>query len=326
MAVYQLPVETGVFARYLKGLTALLDPGDGWYAIFWQRDPDGMRACLDGAEIPPWDVVESLLQDLASTRGAEFAGPESPRARQLHTAAAAAHDRLPGGRQALEERLELMRREQVYATGRAEELVRRRLAEPGSTPEAEQLANELAWTRDDHARATARVLELRSRLAAVADGRGHVSASPAGEHARQAGGPGDEPEHAREDDDWSGFAGRYQGSAPEAPAAVPDSGDGLEERPGPAPVYGDATRRPSAVPDDWFRPDPTADSAPEAPGRPGAQASGTPPAARVVKNKKRRPRGGARFAGVEGAGEEIAAVPVLPVADDAPRGARYGGD
>lgn len=96
MTVQQLPVEAVVFARYLKGLTGLLDRESGWYGIFWQRDPDGMRACLDGVEIPPWDVVESLLQDFAVGRGALFAEPEAIRARQLHAAAAAAHDRRPG--------------------------------------------------------------------------------------------------------------------------------------------------------------------------------------------------------------------------------------
>ncbi|MCZ9345734.1 hypothetical protein NGM37_49180, partial [Streptomyces sp. TRM76130] len=66
MAVEQLPGRVGQFAHYLTGLVALLDRGGGWYAVFWQRDPDGMRACLDGREIPPWDVVEALLRDLAA--------------------------------------------------------------------------------------------------------------------------------------------------------------------------------------------------------------------------------------------------------------------
>ncbi|HZX38093.1 MAG TPA: hypothetical protein VFF37_07140, partial [Streptomyces sp.] len=167
MAVHQLPAETGVFARYLKGLTALLDRSGGWYGIFWQRDPDGMRACLDGVEIPPWDVVEALLHDLAARRGAGVAEQESVRARHLHAASAAAHDRRPGGREALGERLELMLREEVYATGRAEELLHRLAGEPEGTPTAEQLAHELEWTRDDYARATSRVAELRSRLGAL---------------------------------------------------------------------------------------------------------------------------------------------------------------
>ncbi|WP_327326915.1 hypothetical protein OG735_33710 [Streptomyces sp. NBC_01210] len=459
MTVHQLPVEAGTFARYLRDLTALLDPGDGWYGIFCQRDPEGMRACLDGVEIPPWDVVESLLQDLATGRGAQFAEPETVRARRLHTASAAVHDRQPGGREALTERLELMRREQVYATGRAEELVRRLAGEPEGTPASEQLANELAWTRDDHARATARVGELRGRLAAVPDGPGadeetsvlpdswysradtsagpgptrvpdgrtrsgvgwaadqeesaapdgYAHAAPAdgrprwaqetaegagsapvfGGPARPADGPG-EPngsggpgrphgqgrpngpgrphgqgggaEHGREADDWSGFARRYERpTAAEARAAAADGWDALRERPGADPAYdayprpgSDATRRPGrpSLPDDWFRPEPAAaepgdPAAPRptafGPTPPGpAASSGTrtgsarpeaqpdppvgPPAQSETRSaKKRRPRGGARFAGVEGSGDEIAAVPVLPVTDDVPRGARYGG-
>ncbi|MFF3458435.1 hypothetical protein ACFYXH_29780 [Streptomyces sp. NPDC002730] len=439
MTVHQLPVEAGTFARYLRDLTALLDPGDGWYGIFCQRDPEGMRACLDGVEIPPWDVVESLLQDLATGRGAQSAEPETVRARRLHTASAAVHDRQPGGREALAERLELMRREQVYATGRAEELVRRLAGEPEGTPASEQLANELAWTRDDHARATARVRELRSRLAAVPDGLGtdeetsvlpdswysradtsagpgsawvqegrarsgvgwaadqetstapdgYAPAAPAdgrprwghetaegpgsapvfGGPARPADGqgepngpgrphgPGGGAEHGREADDWSGFARRYERpTTAEARAAVADGWDALRERPGADPAYdaysrpdSDATRRPGrpSLPDDWFRPEPAA-AEPGDPASPRPTAFGptppgpvapagtrsevqpdplvAPPAQPETRSaKKRRPRGGARFAGVEGSGDEIAAVPVLPVTDDVPRGARYGG-
>ncbi|MER5464709.1 hypothetical protein ABT010_29310 [Streptomyces sp. NPDC002668] len=390
MTVHQLPVEAGMFARYLRDLTALLDPGDGWYGIFCQRDPDGMRACLDGSEIPPWDVVESLLQDLATGRGAQFAEAESVRARRLHTASAAAHDRLPGGREALEERLDLMRREQVYATGRAEELLSRLAGEPEGTPASEQLANELAWTRDDHARATARLSELRGRLAVVPDGPGADGAAPPapegyahtasadgpprwgseaaqgpgsssvfGGPARPADGPsgpygrGGRPEHGREADDWSGFTQRYEPTAGQAQAAVADGWDALRERPGAEPAYDAyprpdsyATRRPPGGPSlpgptaDWFRPEPAA-AGPGHPAEPGPTASGgtgparpvaqpVPPVAPPARSearaaKKRRPRGGARFAGVEGSGEEITAVPVLPATGDVPRGARYGG-
>ncbi|MEV8310325.1 hypothetical protein AB0P36_23975 [Streptomyces flavidovirens] len=67
MTVSQLPAEAEAFARYLRELTALVDTGAGWCGVFWQRDPDGMRACLDGAELPPWDVLEALLQDVAAS-------------------------------------------------------------------------------------------------------------------------------------------------------------------------------------------------------------------------------------------------------------------
>ncbi|GGZ32580.1 hypothetical protein GCM10010387_28300 [Streptomyces inusitatus] len=166
MAVNQLPSERDALAQYLRGLTALLDQDTGWYAVFRQRDPEGVRECLEGVEVPPWDVVEALLHDLAAARGAGIAAREEPRARRLHTSAAAAYDRRPGGREALAERVELMRQELIRSTLRAEELVRRRTAEPAG-PAAARLDHELEWTRDDQARATARLAELRSRLTSL---------------------------------------------------------------------------------------------------------------------------------------------------------------
>nr|WP_106430660.1 hypothetical protein [Streptomyces sp. PAMC 26508] len=153
MTVHQHAVEVRAFARYLRDLAALLDPGRGWYGIFCARDPAGMRACFEGSEVPPWDVVESLLQDLAAVRGAGQAAEESVRAAALFAASAAAYDGRPGGRQALADRLDMMLREQSDAV--------RRLGDADGEPDA------LAWARDDHARATARCVELRDRLAAV---------------------------------------------------------------------------------------------------------------------------------------------------------------
>lgn len=106
MTVHQHAVSMREFPRYLRYLTQLLDPARGWYGVFHRRDPEGRRACLEGAEIPPWDVMESLLSDLATARGAVFAELELVRAAELY--AASAHDRRPGGRQQLVERLELM--------------------------------------------------------------------------------------------------------------------------------------------------------------------------------------------------------------------------
>lgn len=161
MTEHQHASAVGAFAQYLNDLAALLDPGRGWYGVFCARDPEGMRACFDGADVPPWDVVESLLQDLAAVRGTAFAARESVRAAALCTASAAAHDRRPGGRQALVDRLDVMCREQSHAAGRIRAAgADGALAQDGET-------EELAWARDDHARATARCAELRSRLAAV---------------------------------------------------------------------------------------------------------------------------------------------------------------
>ncbi|MEU9362385.1 hypothetical protein AB0D35_30460 [Streptomyces sp. NPDC048301] len=161
MTVQQQAWEVRAFAEYLRDLAALLDPGRGWYGVFCARDPEGMRACFEGAEVPPWDVVESMLQDLAAVRGDEFAARESLRAAALCAASAAAHDRRPGGRQALVDRLGVMLQEQSYAVRRM-----RAAGADESGPRAGE-SDALAWARDDHDRATARCDELRNRLSAV---------------------------------------------------------------------------------------------------------------------------------------------------------------
>ncbi|MER6189804.1 hypothetical protein [Streptomyces cyaneofuscatus] len=170
MTVHQHAVDVGTFAQYLREMTARLDPGRGWYGVFTRRDPQGMRSCLDGVEIPPWDVVESLLADLAEVHGAYFAEQVSVRAAALYSASAAAHDRRPGGRQELVHRLELMIREQ----GRAAE--RLRTAGAGGVDPADPEA--LAWAHDDHRRASARCAELRRRLAAVTVPHPRAGADP----------------------------------------------------------------------------------------------------------------------------------------------------
>ncbi|MEU0949899.1 hypothetical protein ABZ379_45665 [Streptomyces canus] len=164
MAVDQLPGRMREFVAYLDGVLARLDQGAGWCAVFWQRDPDGMQACLDGREVPPWDVVESLLQDLAALYGPEVAHAEADRARPLHAAAQAAHDARPGGRDALGDRFDVMLREQRYAAERQAGLGRR-LAGATTQEEADAIRLDLAWARDDHERAVRRCAELQSRMA-----------------------------------------------------------------------------------------------------------------------------------------------------------------
>ncbi|MEU0584494.1 hypothetical protein [Streptomyces sp. NPDC006132] len=164
MAADQLPAEVREFANYLDGLLARLDPSGGWCAVFWQRDPAGMRACLDGREMPPWDVVEALLRDLAGQYGPGGAGPETERARSLHAAALAAFDSRPGGRDALGDQLDVMLREQRFAAERQAGLARQ-LASATTREQADALRVDLAWARDDHERATARCAELRARMA-----------------------------------------------------------------------------------------------------------------------------------------------------------------
>ncbi|SFF64849.1 hypothetical protein [Streptomyces mirabilis] len=163
MAVEQLPGQMREFASYLSGLMKRLDQDGGWCAVFWQRDPDGMRACLDGWEVPPWDVVEALLQDLAAEQGPQIAAQEAQRARSLHGASLTAYDGRPGGRDALGDRLDVMLREQRYAAERQTELSRQ-LHAATTQEEADTVRLDLAWAHDDHERATARCVELRHRM------------------------------------------------------------------------------------------------------------------------------------------------------------------
>ncbi|MFD8145043.1 hypothetical protein [Streptomyces sp. NPDC059708] len=144
-------------------MTQRLDPGTGWYGEFLRRDPEGMRACLDGIAVPPWDVLESLLADLPP--GAP-AGEEAAYAAGLRAAAVAAWDARPGGARELRTLL-------ATATGQlaaVEEALAALAARLGATADpagVEALSRELAWTRDDALRARSRQTDLRSRLAAL---------------------------------------------------------------------------------------------------------------------------------------------------------------
>ncbi|WAX76960.1 hypothetical protein [Streptomyces sp. KMM 9044] len=270
MAVETLPVRIREFADYLHGLLARLDPSDGWCAVFWHRDPDGMRACLDGREVPPWDVVEALLQDLRTVHGAGAAESATPKARDLHAAALAAYDARPGAREALGDRLDVTLREQKYAGERHAHLSDA-LARAATRAEADALGVDLAWARDDHDRATARCAELRDRATAL-DRR-----------ARQTH-PGPEP---------------VPGPGPVLEAARRDALDG---RPTPVPKQRKRRRgsaRFTGVADEEAAPVVVPPSL--APAEP-APGPGSAPAARTV----RTPRG-ARFAGVaDDTGEERA--------------------
>ncbi|WP_030293005.1 hypothetical protein [Streptomyces katrae] len=156
----------GQLSGYLRGLTQRLDPGAGWYGEFLRRDPEGLRACLDGAAMPPWDVVESLLGDLAEARGAESAQRETQYAARLRAAAVAVWDRLPGGAEELRTLL-ASAADQRAVSEAATRTLTARLATTTDRTEAETLTRELAWTRDDAARAAARQQDLTSRLTAL---------------------------------------------------------------------------------------------------------------------------------------------------------------
>ncbi|MFF5308755.1 hypothetical protein [Streptomyces massasporeus] len=300
MAADQLPAEVGEFATYLDGLLARLDPSGGWCAVFWQRDPEGMRACLDGRDMPPWDVVEALLQDLAGQYGPGGAGPETERARALHAAALAVFDARPGGRDALGDRLDVMLREQKYAAERQAALARHlTLAE---TPEqADALRLDLAWVRDDHERAAARCAELRARMA-------HV------DRREQGVAPAERGEWGVPSTEWvdgAGLRGAGAGSPVAAPqrggtgstatgrygAADPEAGGPGGHRPAAGGVSGEAAT--------GVAPDP----APGPAGRPGAVARETGWPAR------RHPRSRSAF------GEPVAGAPPEGLAHPAGSGA-----
>ncbi|MFE9022639.1 hypothetical protein ACFYNL_29315 [Streptomyces sp. NPDC007808] len=307
MSLEQLPAHVREFVDYLHGLLARLDQGGGWCAVFWQRDPDGMQACLDGREVPPWDVVEALLHDLAAQYGPGGADPETERARALHAAALAAYDARPDARDALGDRLDVMLREQRYAAERHAELGRL-LASATTREQADAIRLDLAWARDDHERATARCAELRERMAGL-------DARPAwpDAHHRDA-----DMVHPRQPADRTAPAG-----VPAAPVRPDAHGIGTDTdrptRPTEPADRATAARAPASPA--W------ADAHP-APAHEPTDTSGPDP-----KKRKRR-RGGARFAGI--VEEEAAplvvppsAAPTLPAQPATPRrtprGARFAG-
>ncbi|MEU6121582.1 hypothetical protein ABZ831_06785, partial [Streptomyces sp. NPDC047123] len=230
MAVGQLPDQVREFARYLRDLLGRLDQNAGWCGVFWQRDPEGMRACLDGAEVPPWDVVQALLHDLAADRGIPEAERETGRARALHRASLDAYDARPGGLELLGDRLDMMLGEQRVALERQADLGRQ-LTGAADADHVERIHLDLAWVRDDHERATARCAELRGRMDRLTEARrpswvdlgtaatgGDFGAPPAGDFGAAAagdsggrdtyGGPGGIFAGVPAD----GFGGAYEGA------------------------------------------------------------------------------------------------------------------
>ncbi|MFD3324886.1 hypothetical protein [Streptomyces sp. NPDC058701] len=156
----------GQLAEYIRELTQRLDSGAGWYGEFLRRDPDGVRACVDGAAIPPWDVVESLLRDLAGVRGEEAVARETVYAGRLRAAAVAAWDRLPGGAEELRTLMAAASGQLADAERALGELTAR-FGRAADRAEADALGRELSWIRDDAARAASRYEDLRDRLAAL---------------------------------------------------------------------------------------------------------------------------------------------------------------
>ncbi|PSM43060.1 hypothetical protein C6Y14_12925 [Streptomyces dioscori] len=344
MTVEQLPDQVREFAHYLSGLLSRLDQGGGWCGVFWQRDPDGMRACLEGWEVPPWDVVEAILQDLGAEYGDRAAALETERARALHAASLAAYDARPGGRDALGDRLDVMLREQRYAAERLTELGRS-LPEVTTQEEGDSLRLDLAWARDDHDRATARCAEIRARIDEL-DRRAMDA------HVRGGSGGGDPvrtavqeavprlgvQRAAPDEDDWPDLwrdASANRAARQDAAAQASRAGSAQEA----AAAHPEATEAPDAH---------ASHLAPEASG---ATEHPAPPETPAPKQRsKRRLRGGARgsarFAGMTdaktdpdagtdtgtgagtagGASSPVSPGPPVPrPADRTPRGARFAG-
>lgn len=327
MAGEQLPAAIEEFASYLRALTRRIDPESGWYAVFAQRDPEGLRACLDGQEIPPWDVVQALLQDLSAQRGAQTANVAAARAATLYRASITAHDAAPGTREALRARLAAMRRERLAAADRERDLHAARRAGAETTPDGDPVDAALAWAQDDHHRATARCEELTARLAALAPApaapsstapRGAGSAppgegAPPGRPAAQA--PGAMPGHGPVD----GVAGpRLPGVGPSLraeerpPGAARSWAAGGPQGPAAAgPQPGGARAAPPG------EDGPSADSG--RPPTPGVRADGARPGPGVPP-----PPRGARFAAAyDGAPETSGGAAAEP--PSRPRGARFAG-
>ncbi|WP_062643883.1 hypothetical protein [Streptomyces maremycinicus] len=333
MAVDQLPGRVREFASYLNGLLSRLDQGAGWCAVFWQRDPDGMQACLDGREVPPWDVVDAVLQDLAAEYGAEVAARQAEQVRPLHAAALAAHDARPGGRDALGDRLDVMLREQRYAAERLADL-RRRLPAATTHEQAEAIRLDLAWAQDDHERATARCAELRHRMAESdripTTGAGPGPARHTEADARQA--THDAPAGYDTPAEYDAPAAHGAPSGYEAPAAYEaPAGYGASGGYAAAEPSADAHDSEAAVGayESWA---PAADA--PAPRPVPVEDAPAPAPASVPKQRKRR-RGSARFAGMAEDEDTASAVvpsvaePPAPVPATAgrrtPRGARFAG-
>ncbi|MFJ9667784.1 hypothetical protein ACIRPP_24735 [Streptomyces sp. NPDC101219] len=217
MVAKQLPDSVREFTDYLHALVARLDGSGGWWAVFRQRDPDGMRACLDGRELPPWDVLQALLQDVAAVHGVAAADAETHRARTLYAAARAAHDARPGARDALSDRLDVTLRERRYAAERRARL-NLRLTRAATPEEAGPLRAGLAWAHDDHTRATARCAELRARLAALDDRAPRPEPGAAGPAAPGAPAPPHSPPPAPPPKPRRGGA-RFAGAGEEGSAA-----------------------------------------------------------------------------------------------------------
>ncbi|MGW1773510.1 hypothetical protein [Streptomyces sp. NPDC002104] len=306
----------GQLSGYMRGLTQRLDPGAGWYGEFLRRDPQGMRACLDGAAMPPWDVLESLLGDLAASTGAAALEREARYAAGLRAAAVGVWDRLPGGVEELHTLLASAAEQRARARD-ALRVLSARLAETADPAQAQALSRELSWTRDDAARAAARHDDLTTRLEAVAPGP-------------SAGPPAPEPltgVPAQRTAAWPGPRDAGWPGAPtaEAPGRAPGTASDEASRWSPGSASGRGPGTPSDVASgrapgmpSGEAAAPTADPVPDGAAEPVGRAEG-----RWLRGARRS--GGARYAGAAAPDAGAVTVPPGQPSSATPlRGARFG--
>lgn len=218
-----LPLEVRSLAQFLRTLMASLGAAPDRYSSWALHDPDAMAHYLDGSALPPRDVVDTLIRDLAVHRGVTLAPEAEAQARELHAAAVRTVDNAPGRVEELQAELEAMageyertaRREQQLVTGVREQQSRVRSGAMGQADYRRELIgvhDELARTRELRARAQTRYDELADRLAA---------ARRYAEQARRsapAPAPTPAPRPASERPTGARFAGAFTEPEPRVPA------------------------------------------------------------------------------------------------------------
>ncbi|MEO3754378.1 hypothetical protein ABGB06_27610, partial [Streptomyces sp. B6B3] len=193
MADRELTASLTAFTAELRALTSRLDPGHGWYAAFARRSRAELDDWLGGRELPPWDIIADLLQDLAVGHGLAAAERTGWRIRDRYETAARTQDASPDGRATLARRLGALDHAEREVRQRARLLAgaEERAKEGGDAREAERMAALRLWAEDDEERILTRRAELKARLAAARgaaarndEARAATAAPAAGEQAR----------------------------------------------------------------------------------------------------------------------------------------------
>ncbi|UCM91043.1 hypothetical protein [Streptomyces marincola] len=294
-----MAARLAALAAELRALTDALAPDTGWYAAFARREGGHIGDWLAGRDLPPWDILADLLQDLAGGQGAAVAERAGLRLRAAYRAAVRAQDALPGSRAALTGRLaELDRAERELADRERQlSLALDAARRAGRTAEAERLAGARLWARDDRQRVRSRRAEARSRLHVLPGAEQPPGpARRPGDSGGGSRGSGGTDEPGRE-----GGGGRAAGGPP-APRA---GGARAAGRPWPAGGGGDGGARTAGGGGTRGR---TRADGGKRPGRPrGARFAGLdepaaapappPPAEDAVRQAPVPAPGGSRFAG-----------------------------